>query len=112
VRQQGAAHVWGLDVAEPMLARASATTPDPAITYSRADREHLEPALEAFNIVSSSLALHSRADLNELLSAVYRALVPEGSLVCSVEHRMCTAPVAPPWCLNAAGRKRRPLDGS
>src|SRR5215469_14555001 len=41
-RQNGAAHVLGLDVSENMLARARADTADTAITYSRADLEQLD----------------------------------------------------------------------
>ena len=37
-RQQGAAHVQGIDVSEKMLARAVAATPDRAIIYTRTDR--------------------------------------------------------------------------
>src|SRR5215472_4207775 len=38
-RQRGASRVVGVDVSEKMLARASAATADPAITYTRADME-------------------------------------------------------------------------
>src|SRR5690606_34947468 len=41
-REQGAAEVLGIDVSETMLARARAETRDDAITYSRADLEHLD----------------------------------------------------------------------
>src|SRR5271154_1154935 len=41
-RQNGAAHVRGIDVSERMLARARATTQDAAIAYDRADLEKLE----------------------------------------------------------------------
>jgi len=98
-------------VSERMLARSRATTQDTAITYTRADMEHLELSLESFNVVYSSLALHYIEHLNELMSAVYRSLVPGGSLVFSVEHLMFTAPADPHWSLNAAGRKTWPLDG-
>ena len=64
-RQKGAAHVLGIDVSERMLARSRATTQDTAITYTRADMEHLELSLESFNFVYSSLALHYIEDLNE-----------------------------------------------
>src|SRR5919109_4622915 len=40
-REQGAAHVLGIDLSERMLARARTTTQDPLITYSRGDMEHL-----------------------------------------------------------------------
>src|SRR5499427_1839668 len=80
-RQQGAAQVLGIDVSERMLARARASTQDTAITYTRADMEHLELSPESFNLVYSSLALHYIEHLNELLSEVYRSLIPGGSLV-------------------------------
>src|SRR5712671_1955205 len=47
-RQQGAAHVLGIDVSERMLAQAGASTPDAAITYTRADMEHFELPPAAF----------------------------------------------------------------
>ena len=110
-RRQGAAHVLGIDGSERMLARSRATTQDTAITYTRADMEHLELPPESFNIAYSSLAFHYIEHLNELMSEVYRSLVPGGSLVFSVEHPMFTAPAEPHWALNAAGRKTWPIDG-
>lgn len=109
-REKGAARVWGIDVSDKMLARGRATTQDPAITYTRADMEHLELPLEAFDLVYSSLALHYIEDLNRLLSEVYRSLIPGGSLVFSVEHPIFTAPADPNWSLDAAGRKTWPID--
>lgn len=110
-REQGAAHVLGLDVSERMLARSLATTRHPAITYTRADMEHLDLSPASFNLVYSSLALHYIEDLNRLMSQVYRSLIPGGSLVFSVEHPIYTAPADPNWSLNAAGRKTWPIDG-
>ena len=110
-RQNGAAHVLGIDVSERMLVRSRATTQDTAITYARADMEHLELPPASFNLVYSSLALHYIEDLNRLMSQVYRSLIPGGSLVFSVEHPIYTAPADPNWSLNAAGRKTWPIDG-
>ena len=110
-RQNGAAHVLGIDVSERMLARSRATTQDTAITYTRADMEHLELAPASFSLVYSSLALHYISDLSRLMSQVYRSLVAGGSLVFSVEHPIYTAPADPNWSLNAAGRKTWPIDG-
>jgi SAM-dependent methyltransferase len=109
-RQQGAAHVVGIDVSERMLARARATTPDAAITYARADMEHLTLAPASFHVVYSSLALHYIENLNGLMSKVYQSLVPGGHVVFSVEHPMFTAPTEPDWSLTAAGRKTWPID--
>jgi SAM-dependent methyltransferase len=110
-RQQGAAHVLGIDVSERMLARSRATTPDTAITYTRVDLEHLELPAASFDLAYSSLAFHYIDGLDGLLSNVHRSLVPGGSLVFSVEHPIYTAPADPTWSVNAAGRKTWPIDG-
>jgi ubiquinone/menaquinone biosynthesis C-methylase UbiE len=110
-RQQGADHVLGIDVSEKMLARGRAATADPAITYIRADLEHLELQAESVDVVYSSLALHYVENLKGLMSQAYRSLVPGGDLVFSVEHPIFTAPSEPNWSLDAAGRKTWPVDG-
>jgi SAM-dependent methyltransferase len=110
-RQQGAAYVVGIDVSEKMLARARATSEDPAITYIRADMEQLDLPAASFDLVYSSLALHYVENLSDLISQVYHSLVPGGHLVFSVEHPIFTAPADPQWSLNTAGRKIWPLDG-
>jgi SAM-dependent methyltransferase len=110
-RGQGAAHVLGIDVSERMLARSRATTPDTAITYTRADLEHVELPPGSFGLVYSSLALHYVDDLNGLMAKVFGSLVPGGSLVFSVEHPIFTAPADPNWTVDAAGHKTWPVDG-
>jgi ubiquinone/menaquinone biosynthesis C-methylase UbiE len=110
-RQAGAAQVQGFDVSERMLERARATTEDSAITYTRADLEHLQLPEASFDLVYSSLAFHYIERLEALLAGVYRALVPGGRLVCSVEHPIYTAPTAPGWSVDSAGRKTWPIDG-
>jgi len=109
-RQQGAAHVLGIDVSEKMLARARTATTDPAITYIRADLEHLELQPQSFDVVYSSLALHYVMNLNGLMGQVCLSLVPGGTLVFSVEHPIFTAPSEPNWSLNSASRKMWPVD--
>jgi ubiquinone/menaquinone biosynthesis C-methylase UbiE len=109
-RENGAAHVLGIDVSEKMLARARATTQDTAITYTRADLEHLELPQESFDLVYSSLALHYIEHLDGLLAQVYRSLMPGGNLVFSVEHPIYTAPTEPHWSLTETGRKTWPID--
>jgi len=110
-RQQGAAHVLGVDVSEKMLARAEATTDDTAITYTRTDLEHLVLPPAGFDVAYSSLALHYVEGLNRLMSEVHGALVPGGTLVFSVEHPIYTAPTDPDSSVDAAGRKIWRLDG-
>jgi SAM-dependent methyltransferase len=110
-RQHGAAHALGVDVSEKMLARARATTEDPAITYSRADLERLQLPAASFDLVYSSLALHYIEALDRLMATVHRSLVHGGRLVFSVEHPIYTAPAEPGWSVDAAGRKTWPVDG-
>ena len=74
-RAAGAAQVLGFDVSERMLARARATTEDSAITYTRADLEHLQLPEASFDLVYSSLAFHYIERLEALLAGVHRALV-------------------------------------
>jgi SAM-dependent methyltransferase len=109
-RESGAAHVLGIDVSEKMLTRAGATTPDTAITYTRADMERLALSPAAFDLVYSSLALHYVVNLAGLLSQIRRSLVQGGSLVFSVEHPIYTAPADPNWLVDADGRKVWPVD--
>ena len=109
-RQQGAAHVLGIDVSEKMLERASIATEDRRITYTRADMEHLDLPPASFDLVYSSLALHYVENLSGLLAQAHRTLVPGGRLVFSVEHPIFTAPSAPHWMPDAAERKIWPVD--
>jgi len=109
-REQGAGFVLGIDDSEKMLARAAEATSDPAIAYTRADMELLELPPASFDVVYSSLALHYVEKLDRLMSIVCRSLAPGGSLVFSVEHPIFTAPSAPNWSTNSAGRKIWPVD--
>jgi SAM-dependent methyltransferase len=109
-RQAGAAQVLGFDVSEKMLARAKATTGDPAITYTRADMEQLDLQPNSFDVVYSSLALHYVNNLTGLMAQAYGSLVPGGVLVFSVEHPIFTATSWPNWSVDNAGRKTWPVD--
>jgi SAM-dependent methyltransferase len=109
-REYGAARVLGIDVSEKMLARAAATTADPAITYTRADMERLDLPTASFDIAYSSLAVHYIANLDVLLARVHGALVPGGCLVLSAEHPMFTSPDAPGWIADSAGRRVWPVN--
>jgi SAM-dependent methyltransferase len=109
-RRSGAVRVLGVDVSERMLARAKAETDDAAITYARADLEHLIVAPATFDLAYNSLALHYIEDLPGLLARVHAALVPGGRLVFSVEHPIFTAPSRPGWSIDAAGHRTWPVD--
>src|SRR6202023_2731004 len=110
-RQHGAAPGPGMDVSWKMRDGVRAAPRDAARTYTRADIEQLELPRGSFNLVYSALALHYMENLDGLISAVYRSLVPGGSFVFSVEHPIFTEPAEPGWSLNSAGRKIWPVDG-
>ena len=109
-REHGAARVLGVDVSEKMLTRANADTHDDAITYTRADMEDLQLSASSFDLVYSSLAFHYLENLQRLFSEMYRALVPGGNLIFSVEHPIFTSPAHPDWITDASGHKTWPID--
>ena len=110
-RERGAASVLGVDISDRMLARAKAETHDAAISYAKADLEHLDLPSRSFDLAYSSLALHYIENLEGLLAGMRAALVPGGGLIFSVEHPIFTAPANPGWSVDAAGRKIWPVDG-
>lgn len=109
-RAAGAASVSGLDVSANMLARARATTEDPAIHYERVDLETFALAESAFDLAYSSLALHYVENLRGLFEQVHRGLVPGGRFVFSVEHPIYTAPGRPGFSRDADGRLAWPVN--
>jgi len=109
-RQQGAAQVLGVDVSDNMLARAQASTSDAGISYLKADLEKLDLPPASSDLVYSSLAFHYLENLEGLFATIYRALMPAGRLVFSVEHPLLTAPSQPGWQTQTDGRKIWPVD--
>ncbi|HLI82027.1 MAG TPA: class I SAM-dependent methyltransferase [Candidatus Binataceae bacterium] len=110
-RENGASHVLGIDVSEKMLARAKDETRDAAITYVRADMEHLALPPASFDVAYSSLAFHYIEDFRALAALVHRALLGGGHLVFSVEHPIYTAPSEPKFLRDSSGRATWKLDG-
>jgi SAM-dependent methyltransferase len=105
--EQGAADVLGIDVSEKMLARARATTSDPAIAYAREDLDTVTLAKGRFDLAYSSLALHYVA---RLLAEIRDALVPGGNFVFSTEHPIFMASRKPGWRADDDGRSIWPVD--
>ncbi len=93
-----------------MLARARASTADPAIAYERADLERLRLPEGRFHLAYSSLVLHYVEDAARFFAEVRRALAPGGRLVFSTEHPVYTAPTNPGWFIDSQGRKTWPVD--
>src|SRR5215831_5825933 len=108
--RHGAAHVLGLDLSENMIARAKTDTEDPHVEYAIADLDQLELPRATFDLAYSSLALHYIEDFGRLVNTVYRALVPEGSFIFSIEHPIYMAPARPGWSVDEDGRKTWPVN--
>lgn len=109
-RENGAKKAMGVELSENMLQKANGFPEDPAITYLRADLETLQLPPASYDIVYSSLTLHYLANLSELVVQVYRALVPGGSFIFSVEHPIFTSPRHPNFIHDAEGNKVWGLD--
>lgn len=107
---EGAMSVLGVDVSEKMLGRARRET-DSRVSYERADLESYAPPPAAFDLAYSSLAFHYVENLAGLLGRVHAGLKPGGSLVCSVEHPIMTAPARQEWLVDADGRATWPVNG-
>ena len=108
--EHAAATVLGIDVSTNMLARARADTAAGTVEYRCADLDELQLPPDSFDVVFSSLALHYIVDLDRLLSMLARALAPGGSIVCSVEHPIYSAPTSQDFDTNIHGARIWPLD--
>ncbi|WP_081492613.1 class I SAM-dependent methyltransferase [Pseudomonas sp. M47T1] len=107
--EQDARSVLGLEVSQRMLERARTTTRDPRITDTQADLEHLALPECSTDLVYSSLTLHYLKNLPGLLTAAYKALVPGGHLVFSIEHPIFMASKQADWLTAPDGRKVWPM---
>ncbi|MBS0031583.1 class I SAM-dependent methyltransferase [Chitinophaga sp. 22321] len=104
-REQGAAHVVGVDISAKMLERARNTGSDPGIEYRQQAIEDIDFAPGTFDVVISSLALHYVAAYEVVCRKVYDCLKSGGSFVLSVEHPVFTANAAQNWYHDAAGNR-------
>jgi SAM-dependent methyltransferase len=101
----GARSVLGIDLSERMLTAARATTTSAAVAYRRADLDTLELAPASADLVVSSLTFHYVADFPRLAAMLFRALMPGGDLVFSVEHPIYSARAVPEWLAAGDGRQ-------
>ena len=111
-RKQGAASVVGIDPSANMIKAAQAQTQDSAVSYQNIAVEMFEPELvRKFDYVISSLALHYVENYQAILEKIASWLSPEGKLIFSVEHPICTALAAQKWVQDDRGNSLYwPLD--
>jgi len=110
LRDNGASTVLGVDLSETMIARARATTADPAIEYRIADLETIELEQSAFDFAFSSLTLHYISDFERLARTIHRALTAGSHFVFSIEHPIFMAAGHPHWIMDEDGRKTWPVN--
>jgi SAM-dependent methyltransferase len=91
-RDQGAAHVLGVDPSEKMLAFARERTTGPGIEYVRAFAEDAHIEQVSVDLVVTILALHYVKDFTGVVRSVWNWLRPGGEFVMIVEHPVATAP--------------------
>jgi ubiquinone/menaquinone biosynthesis C-methylase UbiE len=84
--------VIGVDISELMPEKAIAMTDrNAAVAYIRQPIEEAEFADNSFDIVISSLALHSIQSYDALIAKIHRWLDGKGNFTFSVEHPVFTA---------------------
>jgi SAM-dependent methyltransferase len=109
--REGAASALGIDLSKNKIWRAIADTHDPAIEYRVADLETLVLPKAAFDLAFSALAFHYIRDFDRLARMIHAALIPEGSLVFTIEHPIFMAAAHPHWIADEDGRKTWPVNG-
>jgi SAM-dependent methyltransferase len=110
-QEHGTRAVVGIDLSEKMLRRARATTHGPGIEYHRCAIEDIEFAVNEFDIVISSLALHYVESFDLVCRKIHHCLTPKGIFLFSVEHPIFTALPAQDWYYGPAGERLHwPID--
>jgi SAM-dependent methyltransferase len=89
--EQGCRSYLGIDDSNNMIEAAQDSLADGPGQVTHASIESWTYPREAFDLVVSSLAFHYVSDLNSVLEGAFRALVPDGRFVFSVEHPLITA---------------------
>jgi SAM-dependent methyltransferase len=102
-RARGARQVIGVDLSERMLEEARRRTDDPDIRFVRDSLEGFTAEPEAFELITSTLALHYIADYPALVRRVATWLAPGGRFAFSVEHPIFTAHGTSDWFKDADG---------
>lgn len=88
---QNAAFVTGIDVSQNMIHVAKQKYSHPDLQFIQSDFEDVMIATESLDFISSSLAFHYFADLDELFKKISEALREYGVLLFSMEHPIVTA---------------------
>ena len=102
----GAKSVLGVDISSNMLELAQKQMIT-GVSFQNKAMEDLEFPPETFDLVTSSLAFHYVADLQDLFQNIYLWLKPLGTLVFSTEHPIatCSQGIHHGWVKDSSGHK-------
>jgi ubiquinone/menaquinone biosynthesis C-methylase UbiE len=110
--EQNAASVLGIDISKKMIAKAKSMSQageNEKIEYETSNLEELKVKGASFDLVYSSMTFHYIVNLEKLLATIFKALVPGGSLVFTVEHPIYSAGTNPNWIEGENGQKMWPV---
>ena len=88
---QGVAKIKGIDPSVNMIEDAKTHTSEKNIEYECIPVELYSPEEGQFDVIISSVVFHYVKDFVTLINKIYSWLKPNGNLVFSVEHPICTA---------------------
>ena len=105
--ENGAAKVTAVDISSNMIKKAKKDNPHEKITYLCKPIEELEPHLQTFDLIVSSLAIHYIEDYPRLMDKINTLLNSKGEFIFSTEHPIVTARKAEisNWVKDCEGNK-------
>lgn len=104
-----AASVLAIDPSANMLRAARKNSDDSRITFQQIAVENLECNAASFDLIVSSLVFHYVENFDFLVKKMASWLKPQGQLIFSVEHPICTAYPAGKIQTDAEGQLFHPV---
>ncbi|NKF23397.1 class I SAM-dependent methyltransferase [Solimonas marina] len=107
---QGAGRFVGFDISEKMIAEAKRRNQDKRLSFHVGAVEDVEIEEASFDVAVSSMCLHYVKDLGPVIQKIAAALRPNGRLIFSVEHPICTSLLAGWYSLDESHKLHWPID--
>nr|WP_246845174.1 class I SAM-dependent methyltransferase [Bdellovibrio sp. NC01] len=112
LKENGAAHVIGLDLSFKMLEKARQENGLDGVEYIQGAIEDISFKDAEFDLVFSSLAFHYVEDFDRVCKTIQRILKNGGKFVFSTEHPVFTARKEQDWARDINGKIQHwPVDG-
>lgn len=107
--KNGALSVLGIDPSHRMLEEAQKLTKNQNIIFQQAAIENFKTMPNFFDVIVSSLVFHYVCDFKTIIKQLSDWLKPNGYLIFSVEHPICTAYPEAVLKTDEQGRKFHPI---